>query len=171
MISAIVYTSNTGSTEQYARMLAEKTGLPVYSLREAGAALARGTEIAYLGWLMASKVKGYPDAAKRFSVRMVCGVGMGQTGSQLPETRKASAIPEETPLFTLQGGFDLKKLRGLYRMMMGPMSREMAKRVAALKNRTPEEEDTLDLLLHGGSRVSEDKLEQPLAWLQASLQG
>ena len=31
-IRAIVYTSNTGHTEKYARMLGEKTGLPVYSL-------------------------------------------------------------------------------------------------------------------------------------------
>ena len=169
MIKAIVYTSNTGATEQYARMLAEKTGLPVYALRQAHAALARGEEIVYLGWLMASKVKGYPDAAKRYTVRMVCAVGMGQTGSQLSEVRKASAIPAGTPLFTLQGGFKLKKLRGLYRLMMGPMAREMAKRIAVLKNRTPEEEDTLDLLTHGGSRVSEEKLEQPLTWLQANL--
>lgn len=33
--NAIVYTSNTGFTEQYARLLGEKTGLPVYPLSEA----------------------------------------------------------------------------------------------------------------------------------------
>ena len=30
--NAIVYTSNTGYTEQYARLLGKRTGLPVYSL-------------------------------------------------------------------------------------------------------------------------------------------
>lgn len=35
MIQAIVYTSNTGSTEQYARLLGQEAGLPVCSLAEA----------------------------------------------------------------------------------------------------------------------------------------
>ena len=35
MIQAIVYTSNTGYTAEYARMLGEKTGLPVLTLNEA----------------------------------------------------------------------------------------------------------------------------------------
>lgn len=34
-LNAIVYTSNTGYTRQYAVLLGEKTGLPVYSLEEA----------------------------------------------------------------------------------------------------------------------------------------
>ncbi len=34
-MKAIIYTSNTGSTERYARLLAEQTGLPAYSLTEA----------------------------------------------------------------------------------------------------------------------------------------
>ena len=35
MIQAIVYTSNTGSTERYAKLLGHETDLPVYSLEEA----------------------------------------------------------------------------------------------------------------------------------------
>ena len=61
---AIVYTTNAGSTEQYAKLLAQETGLPVYSLAEAKRTLSSGTEIVYLGWIMASTVKGYADAAK-----------------------------------------------------------------------------------------------------------
>ena len=34
-MNAIIYTTNTGSTESYAKLLAQKTGLPVYSLAEA----------------------------------------------------------------------------------------------------------------------------------------
>ena len=34
-MKAIVYTTNAGSTEQYAKLLAQKTGLPVYSLAKA----------------------------------------------------------------------------------------------------------------------------------------
>ena len=109
--NAIVYTSNTGYTAQYARLLGEKTGPPVYSLAEAGAKLPAGNCVIYLGWLMAGKVQGYAKAAKRYRVAAVCGVGMGATGSQLADVRKANSLGNDLPLFTLQGGFDMGKLK------------------------------------------------------------
>ncbi len=83
MLQAIVYTSNAGSAARYAKMLAQATGLPVCALAEARRGLAQGAEIIYVGWIMASCVKGYAAAAKRFCVRAVCGVGMAQTGTQI----------------------------------------------------------------------------------------
>ena len=56
-MKAIVYTSQTGHTQRYAQMLAERTGVPAYSLKEAGKSLRRGEEIFYMGWLMAGTVK------------------------------------------------------------------------------------------------------------------
>ena len=44
-MKAIVYTSQTGHTQRYAQMLAERTGVPAYSLKEAGKSLRRGEEI------------------------------------------------------------------------------------------------------------------------------
>ena len=80
-MKAIIYTSNTGSTERYARLL-EQTGLPAYSLTEAKEAVPAGEDVLYLGWIMAGSVKGYGAAAKRYRVRALCGVGMWQTGTQ-----------------------------------------------------------------------------------------
>ena len=111
--NAIVYTSNTGYTAQYAGLLGKRTGLPVYSLTEAGAKLPAGNCVIYLGWLMAGKVQGYAKAAKRYRVAAVCGVGMGATGSQLADVRKANSLGDELPLFTLQGGFDMSRLKGI----------------------------------------------------------
>lgn len=111
-MNAIIYTTNTGSTEHYAKLLAQKTGLPVYSLAEAKKRVFAGAEVIYLGWIMAGSVKGYAEAAKRYQVRAVCGVGMGQTGTQTDSVRKKSAISADIPLFTLQGNFDVKKLWG-----------------------------------------------------------
>lgn len=34
LMKAIVYTSNTGTTAEYAKLIGEKTGLPVYSFEE-----------------------------------------------------------------------------------------------------------------------------------------
>ena len=165
MISAIVYTSGTGAAAQYAQLLAGQTHLPVYSLRDARSALADGAEILYLGWIMASSVKGYADAAKRYRVRMVCAVGMAVTGTQLGEVRKASSIPEDTALFTLQGGYHPEKLRGMYSLMMRLMRKALVKQLTEKPERTPADEDMIALLEHGGDRVSEENLAQPLAWL------
>lgn len=167
MISAIVYTSGTGAAAQYAQLLAGQTHLPVYSLRDARSALADGAEILYLGWVMAGSVKGYADAARRYRVRMVCAVGMAATGTQLSEVRKASSIPEETALFTLQGGFHPEKLNAGYRLMMRMMRGVLIRQIAEKPERTPADEDMLDLLRHGGDRISEANLAQPLAWLAA----
>lgn len=162
---AIVYTSNTGFTREYALMLGQKTNLPVYSLQESSGKIARDSSVIYLGWLMAGKVQGYADAAKQYSVEAVCGVGMGATGSQMEDVRKNNNISDSTPVFTLQGGFDMNKLRGVYKMMMQVMKKTVGKKLAEKPDRTPDEEEMLDLLLHGGSRVSEENLAAVLEWM------
>ena len=113
--TAILYTSNTGYTRQYAQMLGGKLGLPVYPLQEAFSELPRGSSVIYLGWLMAGKVQGYAQAAKRYRIGAVCGVGMGATGSQIQDLRRANALPDSLPVFTMQGGFDMNRLRGIYK--------------------------------------------------------
>ena len=169
--NAIVYTSNTGYTRQYAQLLAKKTGLPVYSLEEAGKKLPRGNAVIYLGWLMAGKVQGYAKAARRYQVAAVCGVGMGPTGSQMEDLRKANALSDAMPVFTLQGGFDGKRLKGIYKMMMSVMAKTLGKKMAQKPNRTPEEDDMLDLLQNGGSRVKEDNLNALLQWYYSDKAG
>ena len=158
--NAIVYTSNTGYTRQYAMLLGEKTGLPVYSLDEAAEKLPAGNCIIYLGWLMAGKVQGYAKAAKRYRVQAVCGVGMGETGSQIQDLRKTNRLSPSMPVFTMQGGFDLDRLGGVYKLMI----HTAGKGLAAKKNRSPQEEAMLALLHHGGSYVSEENLEAVLGW-------
>ena len=163
---AIVYTSNTGYTAEYANLLGKKTGLPVYDLA-AREKPAKGTNIIYLGWLMAGCVQGYKKGSIRYHVCAVCAVGMGPTGSQLQDVRKANAIPDEIPVFTLQGGFDLARLHGIYRLMMTIMKNTAGKGLAEKADRTPEEDAMMDLLSNGGSRVREENLEAVLAWLSA----
>ncbi|MGN0664729.1 MAG: hypothetical protein ACI4L5_06590 [Negativibacillus sp.] len=164
--NTIVYTSNTGYTWQYATLLGEKTGLPVYSLNEAMKKLEPGRSILYFGWLMAGKVQGYAKASKRFHVEAVCGVGMGATGSQMEDLRKANTLPASLPVFTLQGGFDITRLRGIYKLMMTVMIKTAGKRLSDKKDRSSEEDATLELMLHGGSHVSEENLTAVLEWYQ-----
>ena len=163
-MNAIIYTTNTGSTEHYATLLAHETGLPAYSLAEAKKKVYPGTEVIYLGWIMASSVKGYTDAAKRYKVRAVCAVGMGQTGTQVEEVRKKNQISADVPLFTLQGNFNVKKLHGAYRLMMEIMVKAAGKSLAAKKDRTPAEDDMLDMMRCGGERVKAENLSAVLNW-------
>ena len=44
-MNAIIYTTNTGSTGHYAKLPAQKTGLPVYALAEAKKRVFAGAEV------------------------------------------------------------------------------------------------------------------------------
>lgn len=162
-MNAIVYTTNTGSTKRYAQLLGNKTGLPVYALGEAEKTLSPGAKIFYLGWIQAGAVQGY-RAAGRYQIEAVCAVGMGRTGTQEALVRQKTGIPEETPLFTLQGNFNVKKLRGLYRLMMAVMVKTAGKALSEKENRTQDEDDMLDMMLHGGERVKPENLSAVLDW-------
>ena len=111
-LDAIVYTSNTGNTARYAQMLAGRTGLCAYSAVEAQTALARGARVIYLGWIRASVIVGYREAASRYDIACVLAVGMGETGGQIPELRRRNALPDALPLFTLQGGLFINRQGG-----------------------------------------------------------
>ena len=158
--AAIVYTSNTGHTRKYALLLGEQIGLPVYSLDEANAPLSGGSPVIYLGWLHASHVKGYSKAAKRFSLRAVCGVGLCDTGTLTDLVRKATSIPEDIPLFTLQGGIDRSRLKGVDKLMISMLT----KGLASQKQRTEQDDRMLQLLSRDESYVSPDNLSEILQW-------
>ena len=96
-MKAIIYTSNTGSTAEYAQLLGKELNLPVHSLQQAKNKVPAGSEIIYLGWIMAGGIKGYNEAAKLYKVRAICGIGMGQTVTQLRydgKWRKTSIFTE-----------------------------------------------------------------------------
>ncbi len=158
--NAIVYTSNTGLTESYAKILGEKTGLPVYRIEEAKDKLAAGERVIYLGWLMAGMIVSLKKARKRYELSAVCGVGLGDTGAQDESVRKANGIPRDIPVFTLQGGMDHEKLTGIYRSMIDVLTKVMKKK----KNKTEDEEKMTALLISGGNYVSEENLAEVMKW-------
>lgn len=164
-IKAIVYTSNTGYTAEYARLLSEKSGLPAYTLDEAKKNLERGCEIIYLGWLMASMIKGYRQAAKLFAIKAVCGICLGTTGSQIAEVKKMNKLPSSLPLFTLQGGFDMARLRGMNRFMMKIVGSAIKKQIMSKPEQTEDDKRIVDMLDNGGSAVDVKHLDAVLALL------
>lgn len=156
--TAIVYTSATGHTARYAAMLAEITGLPLYRLEDAK--LPKDTPVLYMGWLFAGNLKGYTKAARICHPVAVVGVGLCPTGMLLTEVRKAARIPAEVPLFTLQGGMDHGKLRGVNKFMITML----IKILDGKKDKTPEETEKLRMIRAGGDFVREEHLAAVLDW-------
>ena len=159
-MKVIVYTSNTGHTAEYSKMLGAKIGLPVYALKEAKKKLQKGTEIIYLGWLFANNIKGYKKATKKYKVSAICAVGLCDTGTAVAEVRKANSISEETPLFTMQGGMDKTKLRGINKFMINMLTKGLSSR----KKRTENDERMLELLTHDKNYVSEENITAFMKW-------
>lgn len=166
-MKAIVYTSNTGHTAEYAKILGEKTGLPVYQLKDAAKNLNKGTSVIYLGWLFANSVKGYKKAVQQFNITAVCAVGLCDTGTALAEVRKANSIPESIPLFTMQGGMDKSKLRGINKLMI----KMLTKGIISKQDKTEDDKRMLYLLNNDKNYVSEENTTAFLGWYRSQEYG
>lgn len=162
-MQAIVYTSNTGYTKRYAQLLAEATGLPLYDLEQAARHLGAGAQICYLGWLMAGRIQGYTKAAKVFRIQAVIGVGMAPDGALTESVRRTNRLPAELPVFTLQGGYDRSRVKGIYGLMMDLLVKKMTR--DQKKNGAGEaDRQMLQLMRDGGDWVRAESLEPVLAW-------
>ena len=159
-MKAIVYTSNTGHTAEYAKILGNKTSLPVYDLDTAIKTLGKGSEVIYLGWLFASSLKGYKKAKKHFKILAVCGVGLCETGCLAAEVRRSIRLPDEIPLFTLQGGIDKPRLRGINKAMINGL----IKMLSSKKEQTEDDRRMLELLHEDKNYVSEENLSAFMEW-------
>ena len=159
-MNAIIYTSNTGHTKEYANILSQKTGLPVIELNDALMHLKKDTPVIYLGWLFANQIKGYKKAKKRFVVSSVCAVGLCDTGTAIKEVRKANSLPESTPLFTVQGGMDKTKLHGINKFMIDMLTKSVSRKA----NRSEDDERMLYLLNNDKNYVCEENLSAFMEW-------
>lgn len=162
MVSAIIYTSQTGFTRRYAELLGRDAALPVYNTADWDFLPAEGTEAVYLGWLSAGRIKGLSEAQKRWKVRAVCAVGMS------PEN-DPKAVAErnrvECPVFCVQGGYAPEKLKGMDKLVMSVVTKLIV-RTQAKKVRTAEERAQLEQFSKGCDFVDENNLAPLLAWLR-----
>lgn len=168
MLTAILYTSNSGYTKRYAELLAQRTGLPAYNAKNAVPSAVRGCDVLYLGWLMAGNVQGYRKAASKYNIRALCAVGMApKAQDQTAEIKKRLGLTD-TPVFYLQGGFNMQKLHGcVYRLMMRVMVKKILSDMEKLDSRTPEQETLYQMATTGLDCVSEENLSDVLHWYAA----
>ena len=164
----IVYSSNTGHTQQYAKLLSDALDLPAYDLKAVPPTLD-GLEAIYLGWLMAGNVVGYPKAAKKFKIRCVVGVGMTPESPEQTEDVAKKVKPDAgVPVFYLQGGYDYSKLGSVHKMMMKAVTPSILKRFEGKTEEEKEADATYRMVTRGDSVVSAERLEPVIRWYQAT---
>ena len=159
-MSSIVYVSNAGSSKRYAEMLSEKTGYPCYSFSKSDEAV--GTDVIFIGWVMAGAVQGLSEARVKFgTLKAVVAVGMLKSESQDAAIKEKNSISE--PYFSLSGAFDMKKLTGMYKMMMGMMVKMIKGKLK--ESDDPKAKEMVEKFEEGFDMVSEENLGDILAFL------
>lgn len=150
-MDAVVYESNTGFTERYAKLLSEKLGKPAYSAKEAAAVLEKGAEIIYLGWVMANQVCGLKKASRRWRVRAAGAVGLYPPSDTNSDILAAKNKPD-FPLFYLRGGLDYSRLNGIKKKLLLMIRDNLA------RENDPKNAELVEVLTNGGDFVAEENL-------------
>lgn len=160
-MKTIVYTSNSGSTERYAEMLSKKTGIPVFELSKAE---RNDADVIYLGWVMAGDIQGLSQAREKFKkIKAVVAVGMMPSEKSKAEAKEKNKITEE--FFYLPGEFNIKKLKGMYKMMMNMMLRMMKSK--AKESGDGDDLKAVELFENGFDGVKEENLEGLIEFINA----
>lgn len=167
MIKAIVYTSNSGYTKEYAELIARELKVKCLSLNDALKSLERKTEVIYLGWLMAGVIKGYNKAKKYFLTPVAVGVGMGREDDDAQLNGLKKKYRKNAGMFALQGGFDLRRLKGVYKFMMKSMALGIIKRLSEQKTLTEEEKEMLEMARDGKDCVNISSAEKVIDYVKA----
>ena len=158
MSKAIVYTSNTGYTKEYAEMLILEFKQPLYELNNARKNLNIGDKVVYLGWVMADMVQGYKEAGEYFCINLLCAVGLSLNGTKIDKIKEANQIDDFTPLFTLHGGLDLKKFKGVKKLIMKMISKSMLRELLNKNDISDDDRKLISILQDGESGVSTNNL-------------
>ncbi|MBQ7296362.1 MAG: hypothetical protein IJW86_09270 [Clostridia bacterium] len=160
MIS-IVYVTNTGSSKAYAQMLSEKTGYAAYSLADSGS-VPEESEVIFIGWVMAGSLQGLKEARERFgNLKAVIAVGMMKSEKQDKDLKEKNGITE--PFFSLPGAFDMKKLTGMHKMMMGMMVKMMKSKLKETDD--PKAKEVVEKFEEGFDMIDEKHLSEVLEFL------
>lgn len=156
----IVYSSNTGYSEQYAKMISRALNVPAYRLGEVPACHEDAYAL-YVGWLFAGRVVGYKKAEKHYNVFVIVAVGMSPPSPEIVEgIRKAEDVALEMRICYLQGGFDINRLSLPLKLIMKIKCKQIAARLRAKGELTEAEQLTLEMTQHPTSAVREENIQQ-----------
>ena len=155
MVKYIVYTSNTGYTKRYAELLAARLSVPALEIKEAKRSVPRKAKVIYMGWIRAGGLVGYGKVKRRYNIRAIVGVCLGESGSQVDGLIKRCHPKDGVPVFTVQGGMDREKLTGINKSMIDML----IKMLRAKDDKTDDELKMLEMIEGGGDFFNPDNLD------------
>jgi hypothetical protein len=159
----IVYESKTGFTKKYADMLAAKTSLKIFRVKELSK-VNKNEEIIFLGWMKVGKIQGLKKLRK-YNVKAVCGSGAGRTAEPNTDVVIARNKIEGLPFFYLRGGcFPLKELKGKDKIMLSMFLKMLKSR----KDKDEKIEEAIAIIEYGFDGVKEENLKPVLNWLNVT---
>lgn len=169
MISAIIYTSTTGSCKKYAEKLSAALHVPAFDVKKSYT--PKGREVIYVGWLFAGKVVGLSKAMKDYDVVAVVQVGMADNAAAEATCREKNGLASGVQVFSLQGRFDLNGLPLPLKLIMKIKIKDIAKRLnakAAKAALTPAEQACLKMAENGeGEPATWDGVQTVINWAVA----
>ena len=140
MKTLVVYTSQTGFTQKYAKWIAEKTGADLFDVKDVQKkddSFFDGYEaIVYAGWFMAekvAKVNWFLDKAKGWKDKRLAVVAVGASPVGNPQAEKAlnAMLTDEQKTyieaFYCQGGLNYEKMNVGARLMMKAFANSLKK--------------------------------------------
>lgn len=163
---AIVYNSNTGFSERYAKMLSKATGVRAYSVKEAYDQLPKDAPIVYICWVMGNALVGASKISRRFYIRAVGAVGLNQGSHAEGAIRDQSGLPNSIPLFLLPGGLKPEKLSLYHRLLLKFVEKETKRLLKKTAYTRKADVDFLEQLKNGCDLVEEAHLEDMIDWVR-----
>ena len=164
-MEAIVYESNTGFTRRYAKMLSEATGLPCYKRKWAWLKVPKGADIIFMSWLIGNNIKKYKAVDRWYTIKAVATVGMFiPTPAVKAAVTQCHNIPPEQEVFCLRGGFNMKKLRGIYRAFAKSAVSHYRITASQSQPMTSNDRALAEFMTRGGDFVKKENLEPIIQW-------
>ena len=111
-------------------------------------------------------ISGLDKAKKYFSLGLIVGVGLTESGKNDEEVRKANNIDSSLPLFTLQGGYYPRRLHGISKLILSLVVKSQIKSLKEKENRTKEDDEMLSMLQNGGEKRDEKGMKKVLTKLK-----
>ena len=148
-------------------MLGKAEKLKVCSITEAEDKIGPQEPVFFMGPLMAGHISGIDQAVKRYAVKGVCGVGMSPASQQVMDLLAKSNYTAGGALFYLQGGWAPEKVGWVKRRMVGVATKSIREGLQSKgSRRSPEEDQQLNFLIHGGSYVAYENLKPVQEWMK-----
>ena len=156
MKNIVIYQSDTGFTERYAKWIAEELNCEAVKLKGFDLkTLESFDKVIYGGWIMGNMIVGF-DKLRELKLKslVVFGVGVTPTSDTIIQTIQSQNKLGELPFFYFEGGLDQKKLGFLKRTIL----KTLAKATAKKEDKTEQEEFMVNALVSTFDHCSHESI-------------